>query len=232
MKHFSAALLLLLSVSLLVTGIIQTLARHQPLHEGWIVFIGRYDGQDELYRMWSDGRLIRRLTDIPNDTGYERVMHPAPSPDSRWIVYVSNHMESDELFLIPAGGGQAQQLTDNFSHESNPSWMPDSQTLLFYSDRFHQNGYYQLPLGEQDIDTAAPFWVSQAPDYNLSVSPQGEDILFTRTYQWEAGADIQIMRATIGQDTPLINLTNNAWFEDVQPAWSPDGQQIAFASTR
>jgi Tol biopolymer transport system component len=45
------------------------------------------------------------------------------SPDARWIVFTSERDDNEEIYLIPAGGGWAANLTNApLSSESGPAW--------------------------------------------------------------------------------------------------------------
>lgn len=71
-----------------------------------------------------------------------------------------------------------------------------------------------------------------------SLSPDGTKVLYRKVIRaaglnWELGAiekNSEIFVSNLKGDNE-INLTNNAAF-DGWPAWSPDGNQIAFASNR
>jgi dipeptidyl aminopeptidase/acylaminoacyl peptidase len=62
----------------------------------------------------------------------------APAPDGKAVAFVtvsiSHRMESPadtEIFLVPAGGGTARQITHNDALEASLHWSPDSQSLYF-----------------------------------------------------------------------------------------------------
>ena len=72
---------------------------------------------------------------------------PHPSPDGKWIVYLSYepHVKEHpanqdvELRIIPAGGGEPRVLTTLFGGQGTinvPSWSPDSQRVAFVSYQF------------------------------------------------------------------------------------------------
>jgi Tol biopolymer transport system component len=94
-----------------------------------------------IYRMKSDGSNHQQITfDKYND------WFPHPSPDGRWIVFLSFEKEVEGhpankdvmLRIMPAGGGEIQMLAKLFGGQGTinvPSWSPDSKNIAFVSYR-------------------------------------------------------------------------------------------------
>ncbi len=63
------------------------------------------------------------------------------SADGKWIAYVvkSFDLKKDEsnkdLYMVPAGGGDAIRLTTNKKDDTKPRWSPDNRYLAFLSRR-------------------------------------------------------------------------------------------------
>ncbi len=58
---------------------------------------------------------------------------PRLSPDGRQIAFYSYRTGNRDLWLMPAGGGPARQLTEHPGHDSAPRWSPDGRTIAFSS---------------------------------------------------------------------------------------------------
>src|SRR5437899_3221202 len=80
------------------------------------------------------------------------------SPDGRWVAYtvtrsdVPKNRSVTNLWIVPAAGGDARQLTfaDRGSNNS-PRWSPDSRYLYFVSSRVDSKPQiFRLPLAGGD----------------------------------------------------------------------------------
>ena len=70
----------------------------------------------------------RRLT-----TGSHGDAEPAWSPDGTTIAFSSRRTGSREVFLIPAAGGEIEQVTDLRADASRPQWSPKGDAIAFQS---------------------------------------------------------------------------------------------------
>ena len=50
-----------------------------------------------------------------------------------------------DVYVVPAGGGRAMQLTTSPSYDTQPVWSPDGQTIAFASDRNGNFDIYTVP---------------------------------------------------------------------------------------
>ena len=102
-----------------------------------------YDGESKDFKKYSiyvadiaDGkpREIHAISEeqfwsIP-DWG-EAGAQPWPSPDGRWIAFLSDEDGWDHLYVVPAAGGQAVQLTKGHFEAWRPAWSHDSTRIAF-----------------------------------------------------------------------------------------------------
>ncbi len=112
-------------------------------------------------------------------------LEAAWSPDGKTLAFHSR--KRGGIWLIPALGGTATQLTDFGSH---PAWSPDSSQIAFQSGPFEN-------LGQNTAD-------AQLPSTIWTVPAQG-------------GNPVQITHP------------GNPHDGHGSPAWSPDGNRIAFS---
>src|SRR6059058_6510791 len=88
-------------------------------HEGY---------ETSLWLVGTDGASPpRRLTAGPRDGA------PRWSPDGSTLAFLRPKDGRPQLYLLPLGGGEAQQLTDLPKGASAATWSPDGKTIAFTS---------------------------------------------------------------------------------------------------
>jgi len=187
------------------------------------------------------------------------VQYAQVSPEGTNILYTVREMDLEgnryltSLWMVKWDGGEPQQLVDK-SDVRMPRWSPDGERIAFFSDSDGETKIWLLSVDSGQMqpvpltgDRHGP--ISTHPYYSgLEWSPDGQKLAFAAQdsvepedmlvwkdwYRTEGFGDIhhRVQLWTVDADggTP-IQLTKGD-FHNGQPAWSPDGTQIAFMSNR
>lgn len=128
--------------------------------------------------------------------------------------------------------GEPKRLTSYHQMASSPVWMPDGKSLLFtqYSTRGSPSLWR---MSVHDPARPEPVPISADNASWLAVSPKGDSLVFTRKTEnanlWAVETDGSPLWASRTR-------TNKPWITSSRtqgtPQFSPDGQQIAFQSSR
>lgn len=186
------------------------------------------------------------VTNLTNDDAFDS--WPSWSPDGTQIAFGSDY----SLYVMNADGTGRRHVTggyDRFSME--PAWSPDGTRIAFVSTRGDTDyELYTVPASGETPATPATRLTTTVPDewgrgmddYQPTWSPDSARIAFVSQSRTLLDAcDIYVMdsldRDGDGNGDALQRLTetdsyNCSATEDINPAWSPTGDLIAFQSVR
>ena len=139
---------------------------------------------------------------------------PQFSPDGASLAFLRrDDKKQSQIWLMGVTGGEARRLTQASGGVTEFMWAPDSQSIVFGSD----------------IDPDRP-----PDDHDPKTNPQVKVVRRIRyrqdTVGWRGDAHRHLFLINV-MDTSVRQLTDGDW-DDTAPAWSPDGQRIAFISGR
>ncbi len=161
-----------------------------------------------------DGSASRALTF--GDDGHS---HPRWSPDGRWLAFLSSRgdeHENDQLWLLPRAGGEAEQIATAKTGVEDFAWAPDSKRLvLVVRDLDPRDEAAQQ--AEKDKKTPPPLVIER---YQFKQDIAG--------YLTGGCAHLQLLDLATRKTTPLTAGKH----DDLLPAWSPNGREIAFVTKR
>ena len=199
---------------------------------------------------WSpDGRSIVYVADGP-----DRIGDPIPvadRDDRRRVVRVKGHRHKLEgrgyfaaqphLWLVPAGGGEARQLTDGDAADTSPAWSPDGRSIAFVSDRspdrdrhFGGGAVHVLDVATGRVRQVSPEGRSAAlPAW----SPDGRRIAYLRTeHPLEVDGSVErLWVVTVASRKEAcwtasidraIGFRPGGYRTPSPPAWAADGRSV------
>jgi TolB protein len=162
------------------------------------------------------GGVARQVT-----TGAGNDWHPIWSPDGKTLAFLSDRSGSSQTWTVSADGGAPQQLTSDPAQKSNSAWSPDGSLIAFTTS----TGQWRYGVRAVSVkDRSIRDLIESDADY-AAWSPDGSRLAFARRSE-ERNYDIWVKPIAGG---PPTRVTNDEGME-FQPAWSPDGRQIAYTS--
>jgi len=190
-----------------------------------IAFTSFRDGNAEIYVMNVDGSNVRRITDHPAYDNY-----PVFSPDGTQIAFQSNREnERTEVYLQNLEGDLPAVKIASHNGETGihpKCWSADGTQILLWTN---QNGKAQIVLSNVEPYPAQLFLSDEKADLSSPrLAPDGKQILYEARL---ANRRIELRLTDLEtKKTTTVYKTAPDYPQQylLSPAWSPDGQKIAF----
>lgn len=144
------------------------------------------------------------------------------SPDGRYIAFRRGLAPFSDLCIVPAAGGSVRQLTELHSRIRGLAWTSDSSGLVFASNHDGRFGLYAVDIASGRIEA-----LGVAPAEYPSVARNSKLVSFEIPR-----AKNRLAWVALGVDNATPELLAQSTGSDDSPAFSPDGNRIAFVSDR
>jgi dipeptidyl aminopeptidase/acylaminoacyl peptidase len=190
------------------------------------------------------------------------------SPDGRWIAFVSDRpgvlkdspKDKPQLWVMPAGGGEAQQVTSFESGVNWFEWAPDSKSFgvaaagpeaealkarkttfgelhVIHADyamaHLWRVGLPAIDPAGRRTPAAAPKLLTSSDDYSVvafAFSPDASQIAFSATRDPDLISNGTSKVYVLDLASGAVRLLAGDGGPNGFPEWSPDGKQIAFTT--
>lgn len=150
------------------------------------------------------------------------------------IVFVSERDGNRELYVMNSDGSSQRRLTNSAGSDVTPSWSPDGLRIAYSSDRSKSS---EIVVMNADGSGLVQLTNDSYSDYSPVWSPDGRQIAYTSSRPRPRGDGYYSLVFVVNADgTNPRQLTQPATASldpgDITPSWSPDGQQLVFATNR
>ena len=131
---------------------------------------------------------------------------PRWSPDGKWLAFLSDRGEKQQIYVMALEGGEAFKVTAAENGVGSFAWAPDGKSFAFSA-----------------TDPETPEMKARKEKYG-EFAPEDED--WSPTHLWVVAADPAAWNK--GTVPSVTRLTSGTKFTVGSFAWSPDSRQIAF----
>ena len=212
------------------------------------------DGSRLLVQRLSADNKTRELAIEDLKTGQSRVLYretgakfwslpfvasdPVPSPDGKWVAFVSDRDGWDNLYVIPASGGEPVQVTKGRLEVRHLTWSPDSTRIFYSVSQNDQPGVRHLAVVTIGSDPAKAQIAMLTTGRGANILPvlarDAEHLVYQHTDP-QNSADLYLIKAAGGDKAAAVRLTDsmpagidrNAFVEPQLVKYpAPDGQQV------
>jgi Tol biopolymer transport system component len=155
-------------------------------------------------------------------TGNQAIEGIALSPDGHWLAFDSNRSGNQDIFRMPLGGGEIEQLTTSPGDDFLPSWSPDGKEIVFYSWR---NGNRDIFLMSSNGNAERQLTSDPGHEFYPDWSPDGKQLVFFSIQPKKNTLAVLTRRADGAAWEPARELASPGGYA----RWSPNGRLIAYA---
>jgi TolB protein len=155
----------------------------------------------------------------PVTVGNQIVEDHGLSRDGRWLAFSSNLEGNQDIYMMPAEGGEPRRVTSDPGDDFHPDFSPDGSEIVFYSTRHGNRDVFLISADGRDEVRLTD---GPGDDHHPSFSHDGLRIAFSRR-----GEGIYVMsRDSQGGEWTAPELLTPIASNRSSPRWSPDGSQI------
>ncbi|MGE0590510.1 MAG: DPP IV N-terminal domain-containing protein [Cyclobacteriaceae bacterium] len=192
-----------------------------------IAFVSTRDGNYDVFVMSIDGKHQVNLTRDKDS----KDIHPYWSPDGHSIIFNSTNKGDDyDIYTMRADGKDRQKVRIEVGEATHAQFSPDGKKIAFRKFFKAADNSISSDIVIMDVNTKYELRVT-TKDTNVHPvwSVDGRYLIFTSNRDGAAEYDVSLYRYDIASKQITRVTHHSAEFEDMTPAFSPDGKQIYFS---
>jgi len=161
------------------------------------------------------------------------------SPDGRWLAFQGHLEQSDDIWVVPVGGGERPTRLTRFgpgADSGEPDWSPDGRTLAFSSNgpplEGNPGSVYTITVDPATGMAAAdpvriPLDGFRGSAMGARFSPDGERLAFYGRSREDGRVTVYTVPAAGGTPTAVITFANGEPYS--APEWGADGASLFYS---
>ena len=175
-----------------------------------------YQSDNNLFALDIASGQISQLTNFDSSNSAQFL---SVSPDDDRIAYSSDTNGRLHIFIIPIGGGQPVQITnDEASNDEFPVWLPDGKRIIY---NCKHDGIFQTCIAYLDEHRTEQINLGVSDTIVSDISSDGGKILFSQSRE---ECDLWQVNLEEKKETQLTSDFGIEIWSDV----SPDGKSVVF----
>jgi tRNA A-37 threonylcarbamoyl transferase component Bud32 len=149
---------------------------------------------------------------------------PAISPDGRQVAVVAYENENADIWIQDLARGTWSRLLSGPESEISPIWSPSGDRIFYLKEeRNFFDSLMEVPVDGSGAPRKLAEGVEGPP---VSASPDGRTLVF----MVEKEGRFTLWRLDLKAAAEPVRISSNTSVSEAQPAISPDGRWLAFAS--
>lgn len=189
---------------------------------------GARNGSNAIFMTDISGSAVEQVVKVKGE-----LWAPRWSPDGKRFSFTYDANGRGQLFATVADGSKAVNASRNEASDRDGAWSPDGKRLAFVSDRDGNGNIYVTELASGATKRITS---NVATDRNPVWSPDGRQLAFesNREGDWKIflvksdGTDERRLKFAWLYNASIVDRETG---NELSPAWSPDGKQIACSVT-